>query len=690
HRAGLGPPLAAAISSQPAYTLGEMCRRLGVKAGANKAASVRAIVECLTDPEQVRGLLRKAPAGAAKIAEQAARGAQVAVRAGAYGLDDRSPAGWLAGRGFLAVADWSRLVMPREVALALRGGHVLEQFSPDVPAVPVTQAEAATVDAVGAEHALRAVSDIGTLLEEWAAQPAKLLKDGGVGVRDVRRAAKATEHTERDIARLIDIAAAAGLVWVDPQADAALPTEAFDEWARLEAPFRWARLVSAWLAADFHPSLAGAISAKDKPIPPLLPRGLHEEAVAQRRTVLEILAELPPGTAAARTAVTARAGWAVPHLWEGGPATAAMLTDWALDECELLGLSACGSLTTAGRLVAAGDLAGATAALAERAPRTVDEFVLQADLTALAAGALAPDVAQDLELMADVESRGAATVYRFSEASLRRAFDAGRSADEVAAFLARHAARGVPQALAYLVADIGRRHGQARVGPARSYVRSDDVALVSELARARATSKLRFRCLAPTVLVSAAEPAAVLIALRSAGYLPTEEDAAGGLVVSRPPTRRAPNRPAPRPSLRPPRKAPTVDVAAVVAALRNGPAKPPSKAPAKPAPGKPVPAPPAAPLPSSLFDEATRPSEIAKQRGDIRDLLEQAWIEEWAVRVSYTNGKGVADQLNVLVLDVLDTKLLVEALPTYHRRTLNLNRVHWARVLTEAEEDQFL
>ena len=42
----------------------------------------------------------------------------------------------------------------------------------------------------------------------------------------------------------------------------------------------------------------------------------------------------------------------------------------------------------------------------------------------------------------------------------------------------------------------------------------------------------------------------------------------------------------------------------------------------------------------------------------------------------------------VMVLDVGDSKLLVETLPGYNTRTLNLGRVHWARALTEAEEDQ--
>lgn len=694
HRAGLGAPAATVLGAQPAHELVEMCRRLGLEAGRDKSSSVKTIVGCLADPEQVRRLLTEAPAGAVELAEQAAHGAHVGVRGGIYALDDRSPAGWLARRGLLVAVDWYQLAMPAEVGVALRGGSVFEHFTPDEPPVRTAPIDVSRVDGAGAEHALRTTADVVAMLEEWAVHPPRLLKDGGVGVREVRRLAKLTDRTERDISRIIDIAVAAGLVWVDSTSDAALPTSAFDDWVCLDPASRWERLVSGWLAADFHPSLAGAIGAKDKPIPPLLPRGLHEEAIAQRRTVLEAMAQVPAGAAASRAALGARAGWASPDLWDAGPGPAEVLVEWVFDECELLGIWAGGSLTTAGRRVAAGDLAAASAVLAERAPKTVHELVLQADLTAVAAGALASDVAKELELMADVESRGAATVYRFSEQSLRRAFDAGRSSDDVGAFLDRHAARGVPQALAYLVADVGRRHGKARVGPARSYVRSDDGALLAELAQGRATAKLRFRPLAPTVLVTEAEPAAVLTALRSAGYLPAQEDATGALVVSRPPARRAPARQPPRLRPRALRPAPALDLPGIVKALRNGPRTASPKAVPRTAPRiapAPLVAPPPAPSPPSLFEDGpVRPAGIAHERDAIAELLEQAWVEDWAVRVSYTNAKGAEHQINIAILDRSGAQVIVEVPPSYHRRTLNLARVRWARVLTEAEEDQIL
>lgn len=693
-RTGLGPPMAALLRDVPASELAEICRRLGLKAARDKAATVTSITAHVADPGHARQLVAAGPPGTIELAEAAARDYRNH-GASPFALSDRTPDGWLGHRGLLVTFEWYRLVMPAEVGLALRGGRVFEEFWPDAPEVPTEPVEPGVVDAAGAEQALRAVADLARMIEGWAAEPPKLLKDGGVGVRDVRRTARATDRPEREVARLLDVAVTAGLVWVDERAGLALPTAAFDEWLGLGAPARWGRLAGGWLAADFDPSLAGAIDVKDKRIPPLLRRH-SPTATDRRRAVLDVVAGLAPGRAADGTAAGARARWSAPDLWHNGRDPASMLAEWVVEEAELLGVAARGSLTSAGRLAVAGDLAGAVAALAERAPAPVERFVLQADLTVVAPGALEPQVAAELELLADVESRGAATVYRISERTLRRACDAGRSTAQVTDFLERHAAHGVPQALAYLVADVGRRHGQARIGEARCYVRSDDAALVSELAQARALTRLGLRILAPTVAVTGAEPAAVLEALRGAGYLPAPEDASGALVITRQALRRAPARVAPKPPAGTPRRHPGgtaqagAGVEAVVAGLRRGGAKPAPLAPLRPKAARP-PAPPPAPPSSSLLSEvAARPVVIARRRDEIGELLDLACEEEWLVRLSYVNGKGKEAQLNVAVAAVSPGNVMVFVLPGFNSRTLNRSRVRWARALTEAEENQLL
>src|SRR3954466_7822461 len=109
-------------------------------------------------------------------------------------------------------------------------------------------------------------------------------------------------------------------------------------------------------------------------------------------------------------------------------------------------------------------------------PPPLDHVLLQADLTAVAPGPLEVDLARELATVAHVESRGGATVYRFTESSVRHAFDVGWSAVEVREVIRRASRTEMPQALDYLIDDVARRYGTIRIGLASSFVRSDDEA----------------------------------------------------------------------------------------------------------------------------------------------------------------------------------------------------------------------
>ena len=101
-----------------------------------------------------------------------------------------------------------------------------------------------------------------------------------------------------------------------------------------------------------------------------------------------------------------------------------------------------------------------------------------------------------------MESRGGATVYRFTPSSVRRAFDAGWSAAEVHEFLGSISRTAVPQPLSYLVDDTARTFGTLRVGAAEAFLRADDEAALTELLHHPKAGGLGLRRLAPTVLVS--------------------------------------------------------------------------------------------------------------------------------------------------------------------------------------------
>jgi hypothetical protein len=172
-------------------------------------------------------------------------------------------------------------------------------------------------------------------------------------------------------------------------------------------------------------------------------------------------------------------------------------------------------------------------------PQPVDHVLIQADLTAVAPGPLESPLARTLQLLADVESRGGATVYRFTPASVRRALDTGWSAVEIHDFLGQVSRTPVPQPLAYLVDDTARTFGTVRVGHAEAFLRADDEAALTELLHHPQAASLGLRRIAPTVLICSTPLDVLLPRLRDLGAAPVVEAADGTVRVARPDLLRA-------------------------------------------------------------------------------------------------------------------------------------------------------
>ncbi|MGH9114999.1 MAG: helicase-associated domain-containing protein, partial [Acidimicrobiales bacterium] len=604
------------------------------------------------------------------------------------------------------------------------------------------------VDRRSAESALAVVADVAAICAAWSAAPAKRLQSGGVGVREVRKLAKQIGRPEDATARLVELAYAAGLV--DRDDEAVAPTAAYDAWLAMSAPGRWVELALAWVSMPVHLSVAGAEDPDGKAIAPLLDRPIDLEAVVQRDQVMRLLAGPGPGRSVDPKGVRDAACWLRPALWEHTDlARPDELVRWFVSESEMLGFASTGGLAGFARRLLAGDASGAEEALSALAPPLVDRVILQADMTATVAGEPEPDLRAELDLLADVESTGHATVWRFSEASLRRGFDAGGTAGDISGFLTKHAAVGVPQPLAYLVEDLGRRHGQLRVGTAGCYIRCDDTSLLAEIQRSKKATRLHLRLIAPTVAVSDRAPADVTETLRAAGYLPAEEGPDGTLRVTRPPARRV-GRPGPgeaRPSdheralrmlglgdddsddpdlddpdldgpdlddpdldaeylselvgappeviravLRPGPEGPRLptsdeELGVLVARLRAAPVFPAAATgPASAAQGT-------GREPSSftrLFeDDPTdeRPNHIAKDPRSVAALLDEAFTAGWPIRMCYVNSTGREREFFAEILDLGRGTVRVRYLDEHGGGDLAVWRVRWARVATKAEEE---
>lgn len=457
--------------------------------------------------------------------------------------------------GLLADLGADQVALPREVGLLLRRGRLYRDAELTAPQPGARQIDAAVVDAASGAQAVDLVGRVEELAARWAGAPPRVLRSGGLAVRDLRAAATALDVDLALAAFVVELAGAAGLVADDAAVDPVwAPTPAYDLWRVLPAERRWAELAVTWVGTTRAPSLvgttptragAGTVNAlgSDAAWPPGRQR---------RGDVLRELAALPRGAAPVLADLDALLRWHRPLRLDADQPTGA---DTVMREAEWLGVTGRGTLSSAGRALAGTPAQdGAATATAEHRldavasairrhlPDAVDHVLLQADLTAVAPGRLTPELAEFVRLVADVESRGAGTVYRFSASSLRRGFDAGRSAAEIEATLAAHSRTPVPQPLAYLIADVARRHGQAKVGAAGSYIRIDDDAALRTMLADRRLGALGLRGIAPTVAISAAAPGTTVDLLREAGYSPVAESQSGVLAVATPARHRAPSR----------------------------------------------------------------------------------------------------------------------------------------------------
>ncbi|MFK4267963.1 helicase C-terminal domain-containing protein [Streptomyces milbemycinicus] len=734
---GLGPTVQEATAGMSPGRLQEILAAAGLPPTHDPVTAAAALTTLFGDRPRMAALLTEAPAGATAVLARLTWGPPYGEASVA---SPSPPVEWLLARGLLLPSGPRNVVLPREVALHLRGGRAHRAPEPLPPPLPpAARHNPQAVDATAAGEAFTALSTVEELLGQWGTAGPPVLRAGGVSVRDLKRTAAALDASEPVTAFWVELAYAAGLLASDGETDERYaPTPAYDDWLGLPAEERWARLAAAWLTATRTSGLVGGRDAKGRTLAALGPELDRSPAPEVRRRVLELLGTLPPGAPPTTEALLARLSWERP-THRGAPADdlRSRLAQWTLAEAELLGVTGRGALSTHGAALlgprppavpppagpAAGEsggagsqrrggrstapqatkkataeagsrtaaqargqaaaardqaaaeagsqapapagrqtaqaggrtpegagaqppgpatpappgrpLSGAEAAaaaataarlLAPLLPQPLDHVLLQADLTAVAPGPLERPLAATLGVLAEVESKGGATVYRFTPASVRRALDAGRAASDLHAFLAEHSRTPVPQPLAYLIDDVARKHGRLRVGAASAYLRCDDDTLLAEILADRRSAGLRLRRLAPTVLAAQAAPDALLEGLRAMGYAPAAESAEGDVLITRAEAHRTPPRSAPAPVPEGPPVPDNTLLGAAVRAIRAGDR-------AATAPHKPVPA------------SATEGGRLPRTTSaDTLATMQAAALTGSAVWIGYVNADGAASQ----------------------------------------------
>ena len=461
----------------------------------------------------------------------------------------------------------TRFILPRQVALALRGGRLTRE--------PLTAPEAGDLETVGVDvvaseasfHAEEAVRLVAALLEEWGREGGTIRRTGGVSARSLARTADALDLEADAAARIIEMAAGAGLLGLDDDGAIWVPSSLAAGWLTDSLPQRWAPLALAWSGSARTPWLTGTRD-DDGTLRAVLSPDLEAGWAARLRArVLALLGDLPPGASATPAFVRAALTWQCPRRPIPGGAISAVLA-----EAETLGITGGGALTEAGRILArraaasldeqdpglsggptdpgdagraeeAGGEAHAVplsddealpaleAALAADLPAAVEMILVQSDLTAIVPGRPAPELAALLERTSVVESRGGALTVRFTPESVRGALDVGYRAEEITQEIGRYSPTPLPDSLSVLIQDAARHHGAVRVRAVSALLRIGDEATAAGLLAEPRLKDLGLDQVAPGILVATASAGQVLRELRATGLAPVTEDASGHLVV---------------------------------------------------------------------------------------------------------------------------------------------------------------
>ena len=300
-----------------------------------------------TTPSALAAVMSKAEQGAARMLDALTWGPPV----GTVTTDIPPAARWLLDAHVLHRISSTQLVLPREIALAARGGRLLRELdtAPPVPEAPVR--EDVTIAAEGVRAAEDVLYAVGHVLDSWGAEPPAVLRSGGIGVRDVRQVATLLASTTAHAALVVELTAMLALLgqYHDVEMTAWAPTLGAEDWREQPLSHRWAELVAAWLSSPRTPWLAGTRNDKGALRAALEPDLERTWAPSLRRRVLSALAAWPAGSAPDAEAVQAYLAW---HTSRSAPPMATV--EAILAEAAVVGLTGAGALGDPARLLLAG------------------------------------------------------------------------------------------------------------------------------------------------------------------------------------------------------------------------------------------------------------------------------------------------------------------------------------------------
>lgn len=415
--------------------------------------------------------------------------------------------------------DWEHLAIPTQTRVAL---HYLPAHAATAQPVdlspPAIQFSTATCQSRPGSLG----ADIAEFLARMARTRHKLTQAGKINRRDLKTMEGGLAVTTPGYATFVSfLVSALGLLEQRPS-DSYLRVRAQSEvWLAQPEQNRSAHALAAWVAMRGYAESAATDPAEVE----YLPLGL----TMQRARAAQTLGALSVDGTYSLSDFQAQLAWAAPFSFQQPYATrdlpvvvARLLRSlyWqglvALDQEETprhFRMTPLGA-----HLMKAG---GSTAA-----PLVPEEarFFLQPNAEVFAPPNLSPLTLFHLRRLTGEKKGGPLGVYPLTADSLRRALDAGVSADAIIAFLERFSRTGLPANVRALVETAGRQHGRIRLVPTDYVLVTDDASLLEELRRLKTIEPLIGTVLTDRAAsISDQHLQLLLRQLRQRGYAPLNE-----------------------------------------------------------------------------------------------------------------------------------------------------------------------
>ena len=222
-----------------------------------KPAGLGPVSAAPVDLKRIDALLNRAPKMSADFMARMTWGPAK----GAIG--DRRKTGvaidWLLENELMVQIDNEHVAIPREIGIHLRGGKVHRELAVSAPKLLGESIAASDIHEAAIASIANILRWVAELMDFWSEETPTLLRTGGLGLRDLRKAAEHLGVDEFCAAFVAEIAFLQGLIAVEDDGRI-LPSSGFDLFQSSSGEQQWRDIVATWIES---PRVIGLVRVEE-------------------------------------------------------------------------------------------------------------------------------------------------------------------------------------------------------------------------------------------------------------------------------------------------------------------------------------------------------------------------------------------------------------------------------------------